>query len=644
MAQYVLEILDGDRAGESVSLTGRPVRIGRRPGNDVVIADEKASGNHAEVVPDADRFVLRDLESTNGTLMEGRKVKEVLLTPGDVFQIGRVRMRFSVLEGDVAFNVTTEGGEPLQLHQIDAARLRRARGSRSALLLAVLVAGLGGGGYWYFDRGGGAEAIAGNGQHRLEPLAIAGNKLLALGSLESEEGWQLHAAGTGFQLAPGANTGSTCAEAVYQKGEDGFALLRQKNALPVMGRRQLNLLAHVRTVGGAKIAVRMRLFARDGNPFVFCTGSTLQESSNWTEISCAAVVPDGLDQCTVEVLATLPGEGDSAKCDDIALVEGGTEKPLQLQLEPGAGGQTLLGAGASIALRSTDADQPVMLEAILPDGKGGLQSLQQQGLLCLSDLGLLPKLGKDDTGFQIEVPGAEALQLVFPGDSMSGLLSRGANGFGGVAGDAPFTTTEVLLGRGLLRILVHLPAATVCEGKLAGGRYQLRIQSGSLQLQTFFRKEHGEALRLVGQAKQNLRSNQPGDALSTIRELVHSWPHDTDQLAEAVALRDQILDAAAAQQRKLQADLESAEFFTTRGGFERVVAGVDALLQSHGEANLPELAQLKALRERASTRLQTLDAAVADERKARLQALADSFKRAGQPELERLVLDTLKGN
>jgi hypothetical protein len=42
--------------------------------------------------------------------------------------------------------------------------------------------------------------------------------------------------------------------------------------------------------------------------------------------------------------------------------------------------------------------------------------------------------------------------------------------------------------------------------------------------------------------------------------------------------------------------------------------------------------------------LQTLDAARDDERKARLQALADSFKRAGQPELEQLVLDTLKGN
>lgn len=644
MAQYVLEILDGDRAGETVSLTGRPVRIGRRPGNDLVIADEKASGSHAEVVPDADRFVLRDLESTNGTLMEGRKVKEVLLTPGDVFQIGRVRMRFSVQEGDVAFTVTTEGGEPLQLHQIDAARLRRARGSRSALLLAVLVAGLGGGGYWYFSRGGGAEAIAGNNPHHLEPLVIAGNKLLALGSLESEEGWQLRAAGAGFQLAPGANTGSTCAEAVYTQGEAGFAVLRQKDALPVIGRKQLNLLAHVRTAGGAKIAVRMRLFARDGNPFAFCTGSTLQESANWTEISCAAVVPDGLDRCTVEVLATLPADGASAKCDDIALVEGSTDKPLLLQLEPGAGGQTLLGAGAAIALRSTDADQPVMLEAVEPDGKGPLQPLQQQGLLCLSDLGLLPKLGKDDTGFQIEVPKAEGLQLVFPGDSMSGLLSKGDSGFGGVAVAAPFTTTELLLGRGLLRLLVRFTAPTVCEGTLADGRYRLRIQSGSLQLQTFFRKEHGEALRLIGQAKQSLRNSQPGDALNTIRELVRTWPHDTDQLAEAVALRDQILDAAATTQRKLQADLESAEFFTTRGGFERVVAGVDALLQSHGEANLPELPQLKALRERASTRLQTLDAARADERRLRLEALADSFKKAGQPELERLVLDTLKGN
>src|SRR5580765_2074065 len=98
MAQFVLEILDGDRAGEVVSL-GAALRIGRKPANDLVLADEKTSGVHAEIVPEGDRFVLRDLGSTNGTFLDGRRITEVVLSPGDAFMIGRVHLRFRA-DGD----------------------------------------------------------------------------------------------------------------------------------------------------------------------------------------------------------------------------------------------------------------------------------------------------------------------------------------------------------------------------------------------------------------------------------------------------------------------------------------------------------------------------------------------------------------
>ena len=57
MANYVLEILDGDRAGEVLPVTDRMLRIGRKPGNDIVLADEKTSGVHCEIAPEGDRLV-----------------------------------------------------------------------------------------------------------------------------------------------------------------------------------------------------------------------------------------------------------------------------------------------------------------------------------------------------------------------------------------------------------------------------------------------------------------------------------------------------------------------------------------------------------------------------------------------------------
>ena len=84
MAKYVLEILDGDRAGDVLPVGDAVMRIGRKSGNDLVLADEKTSGVHCEIAPEDGRFVLKDLGSTNGTFLDGKKVSELVLTPGDV--------------------------------------------------------------------------------------------------------------------------------------------------------------------------------------------------------------------------------------------------------------------------------------------------------------------------------------------------------------------------------------------------------------------------------------------------------------------------------------------------------------------------------------------------------------------------------
>jgi adenylate cyclase len=70
------------------------VRLGRAPRNDVLLNDAEVSKFHAEVVVDeAGTIRLLDLGSSNGTFVNGAKVREHALRPGDTIEIGNCRFR-----------------------------------------------------------------------------------------------------------------------------------------------------------------------------------------------------------------------------------------------------------------------------------------------------------------------------------------------------------------------------------------------------------------------------------------------------------------------------------------------------------------------------------------------------------------------
>ncbi len=74
----------------------RTVRIGREPGLELVVADDFISTQHARVVPAPGGPVLEDLDSTNGTLLNGRRVTAPSpLSAGDEIEIGTVRLKVS---------------------------------------------------------------------------------------------------------------------------------------------------------------------------------------------------------------------------------------------------------------------------------------------------------------------------------------------------------------------------------------------------------------------------------------------------------------------------------------------------------------------------------------------------------------------
>jgi Protein of unknown function (DUF3662)/FHA domain len=66
----------------------RGVVIGRSRECDIVLDDRNTSRRHAELTRDGDRFVVRDLESTNGTVVNGRRVREAPVAEGDRITLG----------------------------------------------------------------------------------------------------------------------------------------------------------------------------------------------------------------------------------------------------------------------------------------------------------------------------------------------------------------------------------------------------------------------------------------------------------------------------------------------------------------------------------------------------------------------------
>jgi len=71
-------------------------RIGREPSNDIVLSgDARVSRYHAEIVRDGSGFVIRDLGSRNGTLVNGSRISRHRLKNGDEIQVGYTRMTFS---------------------------------------------------------------------------------------------------------------------------------------------------------------------------------------------------------------------------------------------------------------------------------------------------------------------------------------------------------------------------------------------------------------------------------------------------------------------------------------------------------------------------------------------------------------------
>jgi len=98
MADVTLRILDGSDRGRVFERLPTPVTIGREEGNTVQLNDERISRFHIKIQEDLGKLVLTDLESTNGTRVNGEDVQLRILRYGDVISVGRSVLLYGTKE------------------------------------------------------------------------------------------------------------------------------------------------------------------------------------------------------------------------------------------------------------------------------------------------------------------------------------------------------------------------------------------------------------------------------------------------------------------------------------------------------------------------------------------------------------------
>src|SRR5690606_15039458 len=90
---------------KEVQLTKDRTTLGRRPYNDIVIDNLAVSGEHAVLQMSGSDVFLEDLNSTNGTYVNGKAIKKQQLQGGDTIEIGKYKIKF-VHEGGESYEKT----------------------------------------------------------------------------------------------------------------------------------------------------------------------------------------------------------------------------------------------------------------------------------------------------------------------------------------------------------------------------------------------------------------------------------------------------------------------------------------------------------------------------------------------------------
>jgi len=158
-----LVLLSEGLTGRTFELKAEKTTVGRVSDNAFEISEASVSSHHCELTPRGNEVLVKDLGSTNGTFINGEKIEEGVLKPGQILRVGMIEMRLET--GDAAAAVATspssaaskkvleqtrvipqgikldelEGARPLNFDKNTGFERKTNRGTKIFIALAIVV-------------------------------------------------------------------------------------------------------------------------------------------------------------------------------------------------------------------------------------------------------------------------------------------------------------------------------------------------------------------------------------------------------------------------------------------------------------------------------------------------------------------------
>jgi hypothetical protein len=101
-------IYSGSVVSHSYEITQEYTRIGRIAGNDIILPDPSVSSRHCILIRSGDDILVRDLNSSNGTMINSERITEKILMLGDTLRVGGIALQFESAIRRPRLNSSTE--------------------------------------------------------------------------------------------------------------------------------------------------------------------------------------------------------------------------------------------------------------------------------------------------------------------------------------------------------------------------------------------------------------------------------------------------------------------------------------------------------------------------------------------------------
>lgn len=570
--RYEVVFATGERAGERVRMAGDRITMGRRSSNTVVFKDTKVSGVHAEVAMEGARVVLRDLGSTNGTFLEGKRIDEIPLDHGDRVSVGD--NEFVLVDSTKPAPDLSKSGFDADKTIVDMPKVKvvhdvtQVRRSPMPLIgtLAVLI-GLGvGGWYWWTHRPDTAVAV--------DVPPAPGNMLGAAWSLESLEGvddpadlWGSLGDHASFTLTSGgARTGL---QAFSGRGGEVGAVSILTDPLSCTTRTyQIEAYATAEKDASARVVA---LFTDASGRQVGVPVGAVQDST-WTRIEGAIVPPTGAKGLQLCLVGAFDGR---VRFDDLAVIEGDMAKPPSQTIN-----QFDFERAGSVLLTRWGGEEVMRVSGLtFVDSEGARWSVEswsagaESGQVAVGEASAhhATSIANDDRALTWTVEWRDAkagiAQVSLPISVSGSLLDEPVGVLRGTELEPYEDSFEVdgvsglVVGKGGNRMRVTIDPPVTMSGRRGDASFDLQLLPGLeagkvvLRAQVDFREEKIRANELLAAARASQAADALGQASNELARIANEFPFDEATLTEAqrrLAEVNQIRDARLKELREME--------------------------------------------------------------------------------------------